>query len=160
MRKLFTTFVLAFVVVTSAFAQFEKGKKYLGADLNGLGISYSQQSDLTLNLGANAGYFFLDNLMLMGQVGIDYSYEELRTLSLGAKLRYFIADSGVFLSAGSKFIREFDNNNDFQVTPEVGYCYFLNGHLTIQPSIYYDLSFSDFKEKSRIGFAVGLGWYF
>ena len=160
MRKLLTIIVLAFVYTTASFAQFEQGKKYLGADINGLGVSYSQESDFTLKVGDNAGYCVQDNLLVNGHLGFDYTYEELRTLSVGAKLRYFIADSGVFLSAGARFLREFSDNNDFQITPEVGYCYFLNGNLALQPSIYYDLSFSDFKEKSRIGFSLGLGWYF
>lgn len=161
MRKLITTLVLAFVIVSSASAQFEKGVKYLGADLNeGIGLSYSHESDFTLKLGVNAGYFFEDNLLVMGQLGVNYTYQDLRSLSIGGKLRYFVADSGVFLGAGARYLHEFSDNNDFQITPEVGYCYFLNGNLTLQPSIYYDMSFSNFREKSRIGFAVGLGWYF
>ena len=160
MKKLLTVLTLAFACSTASFAQFEQGKKYLGADINGLGLSYSHESDVTLKLGGHAGYCVADNLLVIGHLGFDYTYKEVQTVSVGAKVRYFIADSGVFLGAGSRFLREFSNNNDFQVTPEVGYCYFLNGHLAIQPSIYYDLSFSDFKEKSRIGFSLGLGWYF
>ena len=36
MKKLLTVLALAFACSTAAFAQFEKGKKYLGADINGL----------------------------------------------------------------------------------------------------------------------------
>ena len=160
MKKLLTVLALAFACSTAAFAQFEKGKKYLGADINGFGMSYSHESDFTLKCGGHAGYCVEDNLLVIGHIGFDYSYKDLQTVSVGAKLRYFIADTGVFLGAGSRFLREFSDNNDFQITPEVGYCYFLNGNLALQPSIYYDLSFSDFKEKSRIGFSLGLGCYF
>lgn len=160
MKKLLTVLALAFACSTAAFAQFGKGKKYLGADINGLGMSYSHESDFTLKCGGHAGYCVEDNLLVIGHIGFDYSYKDLQMVSVGAKLRYFIADTGVFLGAGSRFLREFSDNNDFQITPEVGYCYFLNGNLALQPSIYYDLSFSDFKEKSRIGFSLGLGWYF
>ena len=160
MKKLLTVLALAFACSTAAFAQFEKGKKYLGADINGLGMSYSHESDFTLKCGGHAGYCVEDNLLVIGHIGFDYSYKDLQMVSVGAKLRYFIADTGVFLGAGSRFLREFSDNNDFQITPEVGYCYLLNGNLALQPSIYYDLSFSDFKEKSRIGFSLGLGWYF
>ena len=160
MKKLLTVLALAFACSTAAFAQFEKGKKYLGADINGFGMSYSHESDFTLKCGGHAGYCVEDNLLVIGHIGFDYSYKDLQTVSVGAKLRYFIADTGVFLGAGSRFLREFSDNNDFQITPEVGYCYFLNGNLALQPSIYYDLSFSDFKEKSRIGLSLGLGCYF
>ena len=160
MKRLLTVLLLALMCSQASFAQFEKGKKYLGTDINGLGLSYNHESDITLRLGGNAGYCVQDNLLVIGHIGLEYSYKEVQTLSIGGKVRYFINDSGVFLGAGARFLREYVDNNDFQVTPEVGYCYFLNGHLTIQPSLYYDMSFSDFKEKSRIGFSLGLGWYF
>ena len=160
MKKFLTVLVLAFVCASASFAQFEKGRKYLGADMNGLGLSYSRESDVTLDIGGNAGYCVEDNLLVIGHLGLDYTYKDLQSLSVGAKLHYYIADSGVYLGAGARFLREFIDNNDFQVVPEVGYCYFLNGHLALQPSVYYGISFSDFKEKSRVGFSLGLGWFF
>ena len=54
----------------------------------------------------------------------------------------------------------FKNFNDFQITPEVGYCYFLNKTVTLEPSIYYDMSLSSFSKKSKLGLRVGIGLYF
>ena len=46
------------------------------------------------------------------------------------------------------------------LTPEVGYAFFLGRNVTIEPSVYYDLSFSDISEFSKLGFKIGFGVYF
>ncbi len=160
MRKYVLAMLFTLTGIGSASAQFEEGTKYLGANINNLGVSYSKATDLSINLGANAGYCIKDNVLVMGLVNFDYSFNTLKRLDLGGKIRYYIADTGIFLSAGAKFVHENSDYNDFQVTPEVGFSYFLNDHLAIQPSVYYDMSFSDFNEKSRLGVSLGLGWYF
>ena len=41
-----------------------------------------------------------------------------------------------------------------------GYAFFLGRNVTIEPSVYYDLSFSDTSEFSKLGFKIGFGVYF
>ena len=43
---------------------------------------------------------------------------------------------------------------------KVGYAFFLGRNVTIEPSVYYDLSFSDTSEFSKLGFKIGFGVYF
>ena len=42
---------------------------------------------------------------------------------------------------------------------EVGYAFFLNKNVTIEPAIYYDQSFKNHSDYSKIGFKLGLGVY-
>ena len=160
MKKIVFTFVLALLGIGSASAQFEKGKYYLAATTNTAGISYSKHEKLHLNLGVNGGYMFEEAWMLIAETGFDYHNNDMQSLYAGLKCRYLIKQNGLFLQAGAKYLHGAPNFNDVQITPEVGYCFFLNRHLTIEPSLYYDVSLSDFSDKSKVGVKVGLAWYF
>ena len=73
MKKLILTLVITAVSVLNASAQFEKGKFYLNGSLPNFGISYSDTKDLGIGLELNAGYFFADNLLLVGSTGFEYN---------------------------------------------------------------------------------------
>ena len=160
MKKVFMALLLATVGVASASAQFEKGKIYGGASASGLGISYSETTKFTFGLEALAGYMFADDLMAMAEVGYDYHNSETQSLSLGVRCRYYIVQNGLFLSLGAKYLHEFKDYNDFYITPEVGYSFFLNHNVTLEPSVYYNMSLSKFGDKSRFGIKVGIGFFF
>jgi len=160
MKKVFLTMMLALVGFVSASAQFEADKFYLGSNLNGINLSYSDTKKLSLGIGTQAGYMFEQDWMAIGELGFDYHNSDAYNLSLGAKCRYYIEQNGIFLSAGAKYVHQFKSYNDVVLTPEVGYCFFLNGHLTVEPSLYYDMSLTDFSKKSEFGLKIGLGWYF
>ena len=160
MKKVFMALLLATVGVASASAQFEKGKIYGGASASGLGISYSETTKFTFGLEALAGYMFADDLMAMAEVGCDYHNSETQSLSLGVRCRYYIVQNGLFLSLGAKYLHEFKDYNDFYITPEVGYSFFLNHNVRLEPSVYYNMSLSKFGDKSRFGIKVGIGFFF
>ena len=160
MKKTILTAILAVAGIVNASAQFEKGKYYLGATTNSAGLSYSKDSKFNLNLGLNGGYMFEDGWMAIAEVGMDYHNSDMQQFYAGAKCRYLIEQNGLFLQLGAKFVQGAPDFNDVQITPEVGYCFYLNKHLTLEPSIYYDLSLSDFADKSKFGLKVGLAWYF
>lgn len=160
MKKIFLTVLMAVAGVSAMKAQFEKGKYYLAATTNSAGLSYSKDSKFNLNLGVNGGYMFEDAWMVIGEFGFDYRNSDMQQMYVGAKCRYLIEQNGLFLQGGLKFLHGSPNFNDVQITPEVGYCYFLNMHLTLEPSVYYDVSLSDFSDKSKFGVKVGLGWLF
>lgn len=160
MKKIFLTVLLAAAGATGMKAQFEQGKHYIGATTNAAGLSYSKSSKFSLNLGLNAGYMFEEAWMAIAEVGFDYHNSDMQQLYAGAKCRYLIEQNGLFLQLGAKYVHGAPSFNDVQITPEVGYCYFLNRNLTLEPSVYYDVSLSDFSDKSRFGIKVGLGWLF
>lgn len=154
------TLVLAIMGFASASAQFESDKLYLGSTLNGINLSYSDSKNLSLGFGAQAGYMFEQDWLAIGEVGFDFHSKDLQSTFIGAKCRYFIEQNGIFLQAGAKYVHAAKSYNDVVLTPEVGYCFFLNGHLTVEPSIYFDMSVTDFSKKSEFGLKIGLGWYF
>ena len=160
MKKIIFTLLLAFVGIGSASAQFEKGKCYLGATTNAAGLSYSKKSEFGFNLGVNGGYMFEEAWMALAELGFDYHNSDLQQFYIGAKCRYLIEQNGLFLQLGAKFLHGAPNFNDIQLTPEVGYCFFLNHYLTVEPSLYYDVSLTDFSQSSKVGLKVGLAWYF
>lgn len=160
MKKAILALVLAAAGTLTASAQFEKGKYYGGASLSGFDASYSKTSDFSLSLNARAGYMFEQDWMALAEVGYDYTNSSCQTFSLGASCRYYIEQNGLFLSLGARYLHQFEDFNDFQLTPEVGYCFFLNQKVTLEPSVYYNMSLSDFANKSRFGVKVGVGVFF
>lgn len=160
MKKYILATMLFMFSFTASFAQFEEGKIYLGTSFDGAGLSYSETTKLTIGVGANAGYMFMRDWLAIGEAGFNYSNKDLQELYVGAKCRYFIEQNGLFLQGGVKYLHRVGGYNDLQLTPEVGYCFFLNKNLTVEPSVYYDMSLSDFSDKSRFGIKIGLGLYF
>lgn len=166
MKKLLFTLVLALVSVTSAFAQFEKGKKYIGFNLSGLDLSYNSTKNFSLGLGVNGGYMIKQDWMLMGDIGLNVSFKDVQEFHLGAKCRYTVEQIGLFVQAGVQYVfdRQYKTDgwsgNDFQLTPTIGYTWFLTKNLTLEPSVYYNMSFASFSKRSTVGLAVGLGYWF
>ena len=151
-------FVVALMVSVAANAQFEKGKVYIGASLSSLNLDYSGSENGHLGLQGMGGYMFADNLLAVAQVAYDKQKDVPYTMSLGAGARYYIVQNGLYLGAGAKW-RHASGYNDVLPTVQVGYAFFLNGSVTIEPEIYYEQSFKNHKDYSRIGLRVGLGVY-
>lgn len=153
-------FALFLMTATSAFAQFEKGKRYVGASLTGLDLSYDDSRKFHFGFDASAGYFMFDDVMVAGQLGLNYGYKAWQEFSAGLKGKYYIEQNGITLAAGFKYTHLFKSYNDFTLTPEIGYCYFLNRYVTVEPSLYYDMSLTDFTDHSQVGLRIGIGIYF
>lgn len=159
MMKRILWLVFLIVGTLSANAQFEKGKKTVGASISGLGMSYSASEKFRFSMDATAGYFVADCLQLRANVGYEHTRvtDDVRA-GLGA--RYYFDQCGVFLGTGAEFVHYTKNSNDVQVPLEVGYAFFINRFITIEPSVYYKMSLEDFSDKSTVGFQLGLGFYF
>ena len=158
MKKLFSVFVLMFCML-NVQAQFEKGTKYVGASVTGLSLSYSANEEFRLGLDAEAGYFLADCVMLKANVG----YEHTRVMDdvrLGVGARYYFSQNGIYLGAGAEYNHFTKSNNDVMIPVEVGYAFYLNKHLTIEPSVYYKMSLHDFSGNSTVGVRIGMGFYF
>lgn len=158
MKKIYLV-LLALTMTLAAHAQFEQGKWYGGASLSGLNLNYSSASKLSLDFNAKGGYFFSDCLMAYAETGVDTG-KDYTNLSLTAGGRYYILQNGIFLGAnvGVKQV-DTESHNDVKVGVEVGYAFFINRHVTIEPSIFYDQSFKSHKDFSKVGFCIGLGIY-
>ena len=162
MKKVLLIMFLAVMTVTNGYAQFEQGKKYVGASMSGLELSYSDMEDFRLGFQAQAGYFCMDNWMLSTHLayGYDGSADAKHNVSVGAGTRYYFDDWGVFLGANVNFVHQFHNCNDVRPGVEFGYAFFLNGHVTIEPAVYYEHSFKNNTDFSKCGLRIGFGYYF
>lgn len=159
MKKIVLCFVLMIATIT-AKAQFQQGKGYLGASLTGLNMSYNGENGLSWGLSAKAGTLFADNWMLLGEVGYDHKGKNNGSdqFSAAAGFRYYIIQNGLFLGANCKYVHADNSYNDFMPTAEVGYAFFINRSVTIEPSVYYQHSFKD-SDYSTVGLKVGIGIY-
>lgn len=141
---------------------FSQGKAYLGASLSGADLSYSGITKGHLGLQAKAGYFFADNLMGLAQLGYennvnkDHSYA---TVLLSAGGRYYIQQNGLYLGVSAIYKHWASKNDDFLPSVQVGYSFFLNSTVTIEPEIYYEQSFKNHKDYSNFGLRIGIGVY-
>ena len=151
--------ILAMLTMTiAANAQFEKGKKYLAGSFNSIGMSYNGSSDFQFGVDAHAGYFFLDNWMLKGQIGYSHQNRNVNSLAFGAGVRYYIIQNGLFGGINLQGVFA-EGRNDFVPGVEIGYAFFVNDKITIEPSVYYDQSLSSHKDFSTVGLKIGFGVY-
>lgn len=158
MKKILLIMCLLLGTLT-AHAQFAQGTKYVSASLSGLGLSYSSNQKFRLGVDATAGYFMADCLMLKGNVTYNHT-KEIDDISVGAGLRYYFDQCGVFMGAGADYVHYTPSDNDVQIPVEVGYAFFVNRFITIEPSLYYKMSLDSFSQKSTVGVRIGLGFYF
>ena len=158
MKKI-TLFLLLLVAALNANAQFEKGKQYANLSFTGLGMSYSSNERFRFGLQAEGGYFISDCLLLKGNLGYDHTrYTD--EVAIGAGARYYFDQCGVYLGGGLEFAHFTKDSNDLFIPLEVGYAFFINKFITIQPAIYYKMSTNDFGGGSTVGLKIGAGFYF
>lgn len=152
-------FLLLLTGAVSANAQFAKGTKYVGASLSGIGLSYSSNQKFRFGIDATAGYFVADCLMLRANLNYDHT-KEINDVSVGAGARYYFDQCGVYLGAGAEYVHYTPSDNDVQIPVEVGYAFFVNRFITIEPALYYKMSLDSFSQKSTVGARIGIGFYF
>ena len=158
MKKILLVLILL-TGTLSASAQFEKGKKHLSTALTGLNLQYSGEQKFRFGLDANAGYFIDDCLMLRAQVGYNHT-KESDDFNFGVGARYYFDQCGVFAGVGAEYAHFTPKNNDLLIPVEIGYSFFINRFITLEPSVYYKMSLHDFSDNSAVGFRFGLGFYF
>jgi len=163
MKKIILSLLLAAVTI-GASAQFEKGTKYANASLTGFGLDYCKAGGFHIGIAAGGGYFIADSWMLMGQIGWNHqgSFNEF---NLGLGGRYYMRDNGLFFSGTVRYGLNSAGNgapvdHNAYLTPEVGYCFYLNDHVSIEPSVYLDMCLNHFKDYTRVGLKVSFGYYF
>jgi hypothetical protein len=161
MRKLFIGLCLLIVSV-AANAQFERGKVIINTSLTGLDLSYSDSEKGHFGLNAMGGYFILDNFALTGSVGMDLA-DKVNSYHFGVGGRYYLEDNGLYFGGmvqdTSYSYKDAGNDNSFSLMGEAGYAFFLSRTVTIEPSVYYNLSLSN-GDYSKFGLKLGFSFYF
>lgn len=153
--------VLAMLTMTlAANAQFEKGKKYIGASLTGLDLSYNGSRETSFGFQGKVGYFIEDCWLINAMIGYDKPGNDIKgVFQIGAGARYYILQNGLYGGLNTKGVFS-SGYNDIMPGIELGYSFFINDKITIEPAIYYDQSLKRHSDYSTIGLKVGLGIYF
>ena len=162
MKKYVMALVLGLVSL-SASAQFESGKKYANLSLTGLDMSYMKGSEFHFGLQGQGGYFVAQDWMVGGKLGYDYvGGASSHVFDMGANVRYYFEASGIYLDGGLLYQHQNFGikQNWLSIVPEVGYCFFLNQHITIEPALYCNLCLNEFENGSKVGLKIGFGFYF
>ncbi len=159
MKKFFV--VLSLLATTLvANAQFEAGKNYLSASLNNFDMNYNGSKGFSLGVNLKGGMFLEDNWQVNGLLGFDHvGKQDIDCFRAGIGGRYYIIQNGIYLGANCNLVLS-EGYNDVLPGIEIGYAYFINGKITIEPAIYYDQSFKRHSDFSKVGFRLGLGFYF
>ncbi len=148
------------VMTLGASAQFEKGTHYAAANLTGLGIGY-KNGEFAFGIGAEYGYYVADGWMLGGTAGYEYAGGDFSTHSFLVKpaFRYSFKENGINMGCGVQFEHQGTGNNFVQLCPQVGYTFYLNKKISIEPALYADFCLNDFKNGTSAGLKIGIGLY-
>ena len=160
MKKFFTLLLLLVSFTIGARAQFEQDTRYGNTSLSNFGLSYNDRGGLRLGMNAEGGYFFEDNWMVHGSAGINHFGKRNNEITLGAGLRYYFSSNGISLGTGLEYMHRSPNHNDLRLPFNIGYTFYLNHYIAIEPQVFYKLSVNDFTQGSEIGMRIGLGFYF
>ena len=156
MKKI-ALFAVMLLMTVAAHAQFESGKVYVEGSLSGFDMS-SQAKKFHLGIGARGGYMFMENVMALGELNYNHLEDSNDIFGIGAGARYYISQNGLYLGAMLKLKRDAFKETDFMPGLHLGYAFFLNGTVTIEPELYMDFSTKKF-ERSSYGLAIGVGLY-
>ena len=158
MRKIAISLLLL-VTAIGAKAQFTEGTKYVSASISGLEMGYSDSEKFTFGVKGTVGYFFADSWMTYATAGYDHK-DHYDFFNIGTGVRYYILQNGLYLGLGPSFEHSNPNHNNVFITPEIGYAFYLNHYVTLEPSVYYNMSLNDFSNGSKVGLRIGFGYYF
>lgn len=157
MKKI-TLMLMLLTMSVASFAQFERGKKYIGASLSSFDLSYNGLHNGNIGIDAKGGYLFADDLMLTAQISYEKTKNVPAFFSAGVGGRYYIIQNGIYLGAGCKYTHS-ARYDDFMPSVQIGYAFFISHTVTVEPEIYYNQSFKNHKDYSTFGLRVGLGIY-
>jgi len=163
MKKL--TLLMLLVFSLNAFSQVEKPITKGNILLEGGGtIQYSNvTSDLgsktsifDISLNPGFAYFIIDHLAIGLNTPISY-YEQgnndYYTLGVGPIVRYYF-NNGLFLKteASYSFLHGLESNiqvnNYFSLKPGIGYAFFINQKVSLEPCLSYEFENTKFKSGS------------
>lgn len=162
-KKILIVCLLLVTACVQAKAQFEKGTFFVNTSLTGLNLSHSKYEGTNFGLNVAGGAFVVDNLSVLVNFKGEYVENWMDETALGAGIRYYISSCGVYGGLGLAYkhlSNSVNRKNIVCMTPELGYAFFLNGTVTLEPAVYYDLSFMNCSQYSKLGFKIGFGFYF
>ena len=161
MKRLLTLIVfLSTLGFVKSHAQFDAGNYHIAASLSGLNFNYTAKSGMRAGLNIDGGYFLDDNILARVGFGYNHYGKHNDAFTFGVGLRYYIAEYGINFGTGAEFSHRSPNINNLHIPLELGYTFFLNNSVALEPQVCYKVSLNDFTGGSEIGCRLGLGYYF
>ena len=146
----------------AAQAQFEQGKWIVNPSITGLELSHSSEQKTEFGINAQVGAFIVDDVALLVTLGGEWT-DGRDAYGAGVGGRYYFNSTGIYVGAGLKMnnwkYKHMKSITDYAAFAEVGYAFFITKTITIEPAVYYNLSFKD-GDYSKYGLKVGFGLYF
>ncbi|MCL2028401.1 MAG: hypothetical protein FWG79_07955 [Bacteroidales bacterium] len=137
-----------------------KGNFFANASASNLGLIFiDDESYLNFNLTFYGGYYLINNLALVSGVGfqrISISGDSFNSIALDVGARYYFAtigDGGFFANGVLGLSKSGRSEAEFGLGLGVGYSFFLNNRVAIEPIANLVIPFSD----SPIAFTLGVG---
>jgi hypothetical protein len=102
-------------------------------------------SQFGINLYPSVSYFIIDNLAVGAGATVSFYSSEGEKgyrLGIGPEVRYYF-DAGLLLKAEFNYIfshNPSDKDNYFSIKPGVGYAFFLNSKVSLEPCVVYEFS--------------------
>lgn len=161
MKRFFTFGLLLFVLGTlRVSAQFSQGTCYVSTSLSSLNFNYSDKGGVRVGINIDGGYFIDDCLMIRGSYGYNHYGKKSDAFDMGVGIRYYLQQNGLSIGTGTEFSHQSPNINNLRIPIEVGYTFYLNHYIAIEPQLFYKASLNDFSGGSEVGLRIGLGFYF
>src|SRR5690606_19806725 len=112
------------------------------------------------SVGAEGGYFVMDNLAVKAGLGFtDNDGSTIFSYKVGAKY-YIIGSIPVQLDFTGASIKDF-NENPLWLGIQGGYAIFLNDFVSVEPGLRYNLSLNeDFTDEGMFEFRIGFALHF
>lgn len=161
MKKKILAMAVGLFTALTANAQFEEGKVYIGGSMTGMDMKYTSTDKFDLGIQAQGGYFPYQDFLVYGQVGYEHSDKKSAQdkINVAVGTRYYIEQNSIFLGLNCKLVHVGRSFFDMMPGAEVGYAFFVNRIMTVEPAVYYSQSFKNHGDYSTIGFKIGVGVY-
>lgn len=128
-----------------------------------------------LAIGAGVRYHFTQNGIFIG-AGLEYGFDNYtrytssllqtvtndRTVYVDPATSAFVADPKVesYVETACVETKNHERWNNIRIPVEIGYTFYLNHFLALEPAIYSKMSLNHFSEGTEFGLKFGLGFYF
>ena len=129
------------------------------------GFSYSNtDGDSEYNIGAEVGYFVIDDLAIKGGLGyggINTDLFDTHVFSYKVGLKYYIASMfPVQVDYSGGVIKDFNEDPSY-LGLQAGYAWFLGSNVSVEPGLRYNISLNDnYSNKDTLQFNVGFVLHF
>jgi hypothetical protein len=130
-----------------------------GVGTTSFGLS-SVDGNTSYNIGAEAGYFVIDNLAVKLGLGYGDDGEDFSTFAYKVGAKYYVANKfPVEVSYNGMSLKDADENPSY-VGFQGGYAWFLGPNVSLEPGVRYNVSLNDDFYESGLQFNIGFALHF